>query len=97
MEMGLVEGQSLAECLREKGPMPASKAADLAVQLCDSLALAHKNGIIHRDINRSGEVPGVWRFGSAMRVIRSIGLHNLWWLRESWVSSLRQKRDRIVS
>ncbi len=47
--MAYVEGQSLAETLRSHH-LPVGKAIDIASQVCDGLAEAHRNGIIHRDI-----------------------------------------------
>lgn len=42
-------GESLAERLRS-GPLPLRAAADLARQIADALAAAHRRGIIHRDV-----------------------------------------------
>jgi hypothetical protein len=38
------------EWLRDHGPMPASLAADVIVQVCEALAAAHELGILHRDV-----------------------------------------------
>ena len=47
--MEWVEGQTL-HTLIQKGSVPVSKAANLAMQLCDALAFAHHHKILHRDI-----------------------------------------------
>jgi len=47
--MEWVEGQTL-HTLIQKGSIPVRKAAGLAMQLCDALAFAHHNKILHRDI-----------------------------------------------
>lgn len=47
--MEWVEGQTL-HTLIHKGSIPVRKAASLAMQLCDALAFAHHNKILHRDI-----------------------------------------------
>ncbi len=47
--MEWVEGQTL-HTLIQKGSIPVRKAASLAMQLCDALAFAHHNKILHRDI-----------------------------------------------
>jgi serine/threonine-protein kinase len=43
-------GQSLADRLRERGPMPPGEAVDVARQVAAALAAAHEAGIVHRDI-----------------------------------------------
>jgi serine/threonine protein kinase len=47
--MGLVEGQSLADRLRE-GPLPPREAARLIQQAAEAVAYAHEHDVIHRDI-----------------------------------------------
>lgn len=48
--MEFLDGPSLAAVLREKGPLPAAEAADLAGHLLDALEAAHEHGVVHRDI-----------------------------------------------
>lgn len=48
--MEYLEGLSLAELVEHYGPVPAGRAAHLLRQVCGSLAEAHANGLIHRDI-----------------------------------------------
>lgn len=47
--MQYVEGQTLAELLRE-GPLEVRLALSLAADLASALAAAHRRGIIHRDL-----------------------------------------------
>ncbi len=42
-------GQTLAERLK-KGPLPLDTALEVATQIADALAAAHKQGIVHRDL-----------------------------------------------
>ncbi|SIT67595.1 Stk1 family PASTA domain-containing Ser/Thr kinase [Edaphobacillus lindanitolerans] len=48
--MEYVEGQTLKEYIQEKAPLPAARAVDIMMQLCDGISAAHLHGIIHRDI-----------------------------------------------
>lgn len=48
--MELVDGPTLKQYIQERGPLPVQEAAAIAVQICDGLAHAHENQIVHRDI-----------------------------------------------
>ena len=48
--MELVEGPTLKQYIQDRGPLPVQEAATIAVQICDGLAHAHENQIVHRDI-----------------------------------------------
>ncbi|MCL2534110.1 MAG: protein kinase, partial [Nocardiaceae bacterium] len=48
--MELVEGGTLRELLRERGPMPPHAAAAVAQPVLEALAVAHRAGLVHRDI-----------------------------------------------
>lgn len=50
MVMELVEGRSLAQTLREDGPLPPERVAEIGAQTARALAAAHAGGVIHRDI-----------------------------------------------
>ncbi len=58
-EMGLcivmeyVEGQTLADVIRERGPVPLGETISLFKQILSALDHAHRAGIIHRDIKPS--------------------------------------------
>ncbi|HLN31548.1 MAG TPA: WD40 repeat domain-containing serine/threonine protein kinase [Gemmataceae bacterium] len=76
IDMELVQGQSLEECLRELGsqPMDPRRAAELMQKIAAALHYAHETGIIHRDIKPSniliddhGE-PQIADFGLARRL-----------------------------
>jgi serine/threonine-protein kinase len=49
--MELLEGMNLDELIKVHGPIPAGRAVYLLQQVCQSLADAHNDGLIHRDIN----------------------------------------------
>ena len=47
--MEYLEGQTLAERL-SKGPIPLEEGLKYAVQICEALDKAHRQGIVHRDL-----------------------------------------------
>ena len=47
--MAYVEGQSLRKKL-ESGPLELDEALRIATQVAEGLQIAHKKGIVHRDI-----------------------------------------------
>jgi serine/threonine-protein kinase len=48
--MEFVEGQSLKECIKERGALPVQEAASVMIQILEGISYAHEHGIIHRDI-----------------------------------------------
>ncbi|MGV0652664.1 protein kinase [Mycolicibacterium thermoresistibile] len=48
--MELIEGGTLRELLRERGPMPPHAAAAVLAPVLGGLAVAHRAGLVHRDI-----------------------------------------------
>ena len=69
--MPLVDGESLRERLTRERQLPIGDALRLAAQVVDSLAYAHKQGVVHRDIKPenillSGGYAKVADFGIAL-------------------------------
>ena len=48
--MELVEGRTLKDIVREKGPAPPDAAVDITLQILRAARYAHKHGVVHRDI-----------------------------------------------
>ena len=48
--MGLVQGESLAERLRTRGPLAPAEVVPLLADVSRALAYAHAHGVVHRDI-----------------------------------------------
>jgi serine/threonine-protein kinase len=48
--MEYVEGETLAELVARRGPLPPAEVATLGVQACGALAAAHAAGLVHRDV-----------------------------------------------
>ena len=56
--MEFVEGETLSQALAREGRFSASKAVDIATQICDVLEEAHRIGIVHRDLKPSNILLG---------------------------------------
>lgn len=48
--MGYVEGETLGERIRRRGPLPPGEVARVVQQVAWALAHAHARGIVHRDV-----------------------------------------------
>ena len=48
--MPYVEGETLGHRLKREGPLPVEEAVQIAAEVADALAYAHRNGVVHRDI-----------------------------------------------
>ncbi|MFG1970420.1 serine/threonine-protein kinase [Nonomuraea fuscirosea] len=48
--MELLRGRTLAETVREFGPMPAAHAARIGADVLEALSVAHAQGLQHRDV-----------------------------------------------
>ena len=51
--MEYIDGCSLAEYVREHGPLPEQKAVDYIRQVCDALKYAHARKVMHLDVKPS--------------------------------------------
>jgi serine/threonine-protein kinase len=48
--MEYVEGRSLAQILRDEGPLLPDRVADVGIDIAGALGFAHRNGVVHRDV-----------------------------------------------
>ncbi|MEW9529949.1 serine/threonine-protein kinase [Microbispora sp. NPDC049125] len=48
--MDLVPGRSLDKVVREDGPLPPARVAEIGLAVLDALQAAHAQGILHRDV-----------------------------------------------
>ncbi|HEV7629071.1 MAG TPA: serine/threonine-protein kinase, partial [Streptomyces sp.] len=51
--MELIEGSSLADRIREDGPLKPERAAEVGLAVLDVLRAAHREGVLHRDVKPS--------------------------------------------
>jgi eukaryotic-like serine/threonine-protein kinase len=56
--MELVDAPTLAELVREQGPLPPERVAELGGQVAGALAAAHAAGIVHRDVKPANVMVG---------------------------------------
>jgi len=80
--MPFIEGESLRAKLAREGELPVAEAVRILRDVADALAMAHKQGIVHRDIKPdniliSGRHALVTDFGVAKAVEKSSGSGNL--------------------
>ena len=50
LTMELIRGRHLGDLVKQGGPMGAEEAAVIGVSLCQALAAAHGQGLLHRDV-----------------------------------------------
>jgi eukaryotic-like serine/threonine-protein kinase len=48
--MEFIEGRTLKDVIRERGPAPSEAAVDIVLQILRAARFAHQRGIVHRDI-----------------------------------------------
>ncbi len=48
--MEYVQGRSLKELIQREGPLAPQRALEIAADVCAALGLAHRQGIVHRDV-----------------------------------------------
>lgn len=50
ISMEYIDGRELAHILRERGKLPLGEAAEIMLQVVRGLAVAHDEGVVHRDL-----------------------------------------------
>src|SRR5687768_16105369 len=73
MVMELLDGQSLAAIISERGTVEVDEAVTLVADVADGLGLAHSRGVIHRDVKPANvvchdQVPTLVDFGIARNI-----------------------------
>jgi len=73
LTMEYLEGLTLAEKIRESGPLPWRDVKTIALGICEGLRVMHEAGIIHRDL-KSRNVMLADRNGTIKAVVMDFGL-----------------------
>ncbi len=50
ISMAFIEGRNLAEVIQEQKVLPVERAVQIGKQICEALAAAHREGVVHRDL-----------------------------------------------
>ncbi|MBV8572401.1 MAG: protein kinase [Acidobacteriaceae bacterium] len=50
ISMEYIDGRELMDILRQRGKLPVREAAEIMLQVCKGLSVAHAEGVIHRDL-----------------------------------------------
>ncbi len=74
LAMEFVEGSTLDLLVKQEGHLPAARAVDLLIQICDGLAEAHAMGIIHRDLKPANVMLSKRRDGTPIAKILDFGI-----------------------
>jgi serine/threonine-protein kinase len=67
--MELVEGQSLRQIIRERGPLSPQTSAEIVNQVCDVLEESHRQHIIHRDLKPDNIIVSAAAEGFRVKVL----------------------------
>lgn len=66
--MERLPGRTVADTLREQGPLPVPQARSIAAQVAQALSVAHAAGIVHRDI-KPGNIAYTSDSGTTVKVV----------------------------
>ncbi|HMC57518.1 MAG TPA: serine/threonine-protein kinase [Gemmatimonadaceae bacterium] len=74
LAMEFIEGPSLTSIIKEAGALPPTRAADIARQAAEALAVAHDMGIVHRDLKPDNIMIAKNRDGSDCAKVVDFGI-----------------------
>ncbi len=73
ISMAYVEGVDIKQLLRERGPLPADEAFEIAIRVAEGLQAIHDEGIIHRDL----KTPNIMLDGRGVVRLMDFGIAKL--------------------
>ena len=74
--MEYLEGRTLLDAIRARGPLPWKEVLPIALSICEGLRLIHRQGIVHRDL-KSANIMLCDRQGESCAVLMDFGLATL--------------------
>lgn len=77
LAMEFVEGKSLSKVIAEKGTLKPDEALPLLLQICDGMAHAHKNEVLHRDLKPDNVMIVIGDSGAQCAKVVDFGLAKL--------------------
>jgi tetratricopeptide (TPR) repeat protein/tRNA A-37 threonylcarbamoyl transferase component Bud32 len=77
LSMEFIDGETLSQRLVRDGPLAPSQAREIARQICEGLAQAHRQDVIHGDLKCANVILGTTPQGSVRAVITDFGLAQL--------------------
>lgn len=75
--MEYVDGQPLADLIREHGTLPLDRAGPILIQIAQSLGEAHRKGIIHRDLKPDNVMISTGADGNDQAKVLDFGIAKL--------------------
>jgi serine/threonine protein kinase len=64
-----LDGRTLKEEIDARGPLPVSEAISFAIELLKGLAVAHKAGLVHRDVKPSNLFVATTETGRVLKIL----------------------------
>jgi serine/threonine-protein kinase len=74
LAMEYIEGPPLTKVIEDQGALPPARAAEIAKQVADALAVAHDMGIVHRDLKPDNIMLTKNRDGSDLAKVVDFGI-----------------------
>src|SRR5208283_2553297 len=72
--MEYVDGQTMADMLKNTSPLPLPMVLDIFMQICDGVDYAHRKGVVHRDLKPGNIMLGKSQGGKFSVKILDFGL-----------------------